>query len=383
MTALLHAPTPASPLPEGPGVPCWDSTDTQTLRVRTVTDVTADVKTFVFEPPDGQYFSFEAGQFITLDLEIDGARIERSYTISSPPTRPHRLSITVKRIPDGTVSGWLHDTVVPGTELKVRAPLGAFTLTDHPAPSYLLLSAGVGITPTLSMVRTLADLAEDTDVTVVHCARTPLDLIHRAELEALARQMPRLRVAFVCGREHPNERWFGPTGRITAAALQTLVPDLHDRETFVCGPEGYMDTVRLLLTDLGYDMARHHEESFDFTRLTTPPPAPDTAASAEPDTPTAEAPPGAAEPTGLSVEFVRSGRTVECAPGQTVLEAGQAAGLRLPSSCGQGLCGTCKISLLAGEVDMQHNGGIRPKEIKQGKALMCCSKPLGDLQIDA
>ena len=176
----------------GPFAPAvWGADDRVTLRCAAVLDVTHDVKSFVLEPvtapgAQGAVFDFEPGQFITLLLEIDGMPVSRCYTISSPPTRPHRISITVKRVSNGPVSNWLHDTVVPGTELTVAAPGGAFTLTAPAAGSYLFLSAGSGITPLMSMTRTLVDLGADADIAFVHSARTPADIVFRRELDAHA-----------------------------------------------------------------------------------------------------------------------------------------------------------------------------------------------------
>ncbi|WP_349829561.1 flavin reductase family protein [Brevibacterium litoralis] len=285
-------------------------------------------------------------------------------------------------------------------------------------------------------------------------------------MESYARDLPWLRLVFLCGRDLPTERWTGPLGRLSVPVLQALVPDYHDREIMVCGPDGYMATVRSLLTQLDYPLAHHHEEQFSFD----PPPVDPTAAPEAPSTPGSTAAPAATasttvpadppvttggstttgavdpgfttteatgeipytrtvvgpadadttnwlteeEPTadvaaeeeatsagegqGASsaggedagtavathtIEFAKSGVSVECPADRTVLDAGREAGLRLPSACGQGLCGTCTVSLLAGEVDLRHNGGIRPKEVAAGKTLMCCSKPLGDLRVDA
>ncbi|MGI5473162.1 FAD-binding oxidoreductase [Streptomyces sp. CA-132043] len=121
-------------------------------------DVTADVRTFVFAPTEPRLFRHDPGQFLTLVLDIDHRPVERCYAISSPPTRPDLVAITVKRVPDGLVSNWLHDHLTPGTTVRARGPLGRFSCARHPAPKYLFLSAGSGVTPVMSMTRTLYDL---------------------------------------------------------------------------------------------------------------------------------------------------------------------------------------------------------------------------------
>jgi ferredoxin-NADP reductase len=363
---------------------CWDDDDRAVLVCSAVSDVTHDVKTFVFEPQADRTFQFTAGQFLTLQLEIDGHPVNRCYTVSSPPTRPHRISITVKRVIGGPVSNWLHDNVVPGTKIPALAPLGAFTLDRQPADKYLFLSAGSGITPLMSMTRTLYDLGSDVDVVFVHSARTPADIVFRHELAAIESVMPNFRVVHVCENDYPSERWGGMRGRLSSDMLRTLVPDLSERVTFNCGPVLYMESVRRILGELDYDMASYHEESFSFDDPAQPGGAPPPegvdyeAIAIAPPTDEPDDEPA----TTFAVEFVKSGRTISCRPDEFVLDAALAAGLRLPSSCSQGMCGTCKVSKLSGEVEMSHNGGIRPREIAANKILVCCSKPLSDLSID-
>ncbi len=369
MTVLL--PPPWSP-------DCWQDEDRASLVCRAVLEITHDVRSFLLQADGEHAFSFEPGQFVTVEVEVDGQTYHRCYTISSPPTRPHLLSITVKRVLGGPVSNWLHDNLVPGGRLTVQAPLGSFTLTAPTAPKYLFLSAGSGITPLMSMTRTLHDLGSDADVLFVHSARTPADIVFRRELEAIASVTPTIRVVHVCEGDYPSERWMGLRGRLSTAMLQAIAPDLDERETYICGPAAYMSSVRRILEDVAYDLRHYHEESFSFDSLPAgdvPQPAEDVSATA----------PGEAAERGLThrVEFVRSGVTVDCPADQTILEAAYAAGLKPPASCTQGMCGTCKTVMLSGEVDMQHNGGIRPREIAQHKILICCSKPLTDLQVEA
>ena len=357
---------------------CWGDEEQAVLVCRRVVDITHDVKSFHFEPGAECVFSFEPGQFITLQLDIDGERFARCYTISSPPTRPHLISITVKRVIGGRVSNWLHDNVTGGIRITAQAPLGGFTIGGELAPKYLFLSAGSGITPVMSMTRTLYDLGSDADVLFVHSARTPADIIFRHELEAIAAVMPNIRVVHVCEGDYPSERWMGLRGRLSTPMLQALVPDLAERETYTCGPTAYMAAVRGILGEVGYDMRKYREESFSFERL----PPESSAPSMEAGNVDAS-PPGGTENTSYSVEFVRSGRSVTCGADEFVLDAALAAGLRLPSSCTQGMCGSCKTTMLSGEVDMAHNGGIRPREVAQNKILVCCSKPRSDLRIDS
>ncbi|GAA2866423.1 hybrid-cluster NAD(P)-dependent oxidoreductase [Pseudonocardia halophobica] len=367
-------------LPDHPsGFAVWGETDNSTLVCRQVQEVTHDVRTFLFEPSRPALFHFEPGQFVTLHLQIDGRSVSRCYTISTPPTRPHLLGITVKRQPGGLVSNWLHDTMRPGQRISAEGPFGVFTIARRPAGKYLFLSGGSGITPVMSMTRTLYDLGSDADVVFVHSARTPSDIIFRRELETIASTAPTVRVVPVCERDTPGEPWGGLRGFLGVEMLHLLVPDLAERVVFCCGPAPYMAAVRQMLSETGFDMQNYCEESFSFEDLTMK----EFSAHATTDLAADEPGAGSAETRTYSIEFVRSGRVIVCAEDENVLDAAYAAGLTPMSSCGQGMCGTCKTTMLSGVVDMQHNGGIRPREIARNKVLICCSKPLSDLTIDA
>lgn len=383
---------PAHCPPHPSGLSTWgDDEDESLLVCQAVLDVTHDVKTFTFASPEGHLFHFEPGQFVTLRLDVDGTEVLRSYTVSSPPTRPHALSITVKRTPGGVVSPWLHDTVRPGTALRVQPPLGVFSTSRHPAQKYLFLSAGSGITPLMSMTRTLADLGRDADVVFVHSARTPADIIFRKELEALEALHPWLRVRTVVASTGDEPGWSGLTGHLDGPMLTSAVPDCADREVFVCGPLPYMDAVRTALLAAGLPEAKYHQETFSFERLDLGEAPADASLEAEDVERVADAAAdaggGAAAATsteeGFAVQFTRSGCSIRCGRDETILQAAFRAGLTPPSSCSEGVCGTCKTTLVEGEVDMQHQGGIRPREVKMGKVLLCCSKPLTDVSVEA
>lgn len=331
---------------------------------------THDVKSLRLRSPTRRQHSFLPGQHLTVSVDIHGQRLQRCYTVASSPVRSDELTITVKRVAGGPVSNWLHDHVRPGDSLSVAGPMGRFTTTAHPAEKYLFLSAGSGITPLMSMTRTIDALRTSADVLFVHCARTPVDLIFRHELRALAARNPRIRVVAVCEDDAPEERWNGLRGRLTAPVLQTIAPDLADREIFTCGPPPYMEAVRAMLAETGADPARCHEESFTFSGV-----------SAVGAGTLVGAPVSIAQTH--QVELTRSGRTIECDSDTTILLAASRAGLTLPSSCGEGLCGTCKSTMLEGSVTMDHAGGIRPREIAQNKILLCCSTPRENLVIEA
>ncbi len=347
--------------------PLWNSDEDETLVCCAVRSETHDVKTFIFQATEPRRFAYQPGQFMTFSLTIGGEEINRCYTLSSSPTRPDRVSITVKRIGDGPVSSWLHANLVPGTSIKALGPMGDFFCAAEAGGKYLFLSAGSGITPLMSMTRSHHDLASGADIAFVHSARSPADLIFRDELDLMVKTAPGLTVTAICEADSDGEIWTGPRGRIDLAKLEAIVPDFREREVYICGPAPYMAAVKSMLEASGYDMARYHSESFDFAELSADQPQPEAASSSD---------------QGFKVEFKLSRRTIEVAPDRFILAAAKAEGMRLPSSCTKGMCGTCKCKLVSGTVEMTPAGGIRQREIDQGMILICCSKPTSDLVLE-
>lgn len=340
-----------------------------TLTCVAITDITHDVRSFTFALPGGAGLLFRPGQYLTIRVPAHGAEVERCYTISSSPAEPTSPTITVKRVPGGPVSNWLHDHLQVGDTVRASGPLGTFTTAEHPAAKYLFLSAGSGITPLMSMTRDLRDRVAGADVVFVHCARSPRDIIFREELGQLA-TTGLAAVSILCEEDSPHEAWAGPHGRLTLPALFAAAPDLLEREIFTCGPPPFMAAVRDHLALVAADQGHCHEESFLLGSAGAP------GAGIPGDA-------GGGVGTTYRVDFLKSGRSIECDDRTTVLSAAAGAGLTLPSSCTEGVCGTCKCPLISGRVDMQHAGGIRPREVDEGKILLCCSTPQGDLQIDA
>ncbi len=347
----------------------WPSHEQRTLVCCRVTDETHDVRTFVFASEAGRPFSFEPGQFITISAEIEGQAVSRCYTISSPPTRPYTLSITVKRTPGGVMSNWLHANMVAGKTLPAFGPAGIFTPSAGPSQKALYLSAGSGVTPLMAMTRAAFDLGQNRDVVFVHSARTPEDIIFANELAAFEQISSAFRVIHICEAQGEEGNWQGPIGRLSLDLLKARVPDYREREVFTCGPTGYMDAVRKLLLDGQHDPDRYHQESFNFAETVE-------VVEAAPEQRPGE------QTSSFTVRLSRSGKTFTMESSETVLAAARKAGVPMPSSCSQGICGTCKTRLLEGTVEMKHNGGIRPREIDKGLRLMCCSKPTSDLVLD-
>ncbi|WP_019158474.1 flavin reductase family protein [Brevibacterium senegalense] len=340
-----------------------------------LTPVTHDVLDVTLRAADGGTLPYSPGQYYTFTfpgLGPGGEGVDRCYSVSSAAVTGggvEELTITVKRVPGGPVSAFVHERLRVGDTLRADGPYGVFGSDVRPGAGALYLSAGSGITPFLSMMRTRAVLLEKgerslplwSSVVHVHAAHSPADLVHRVEVMGLS-DRHETTVIPVCSADSPAEAWAGVRGRLTAQKLAVLVPDLMEREVLVCGPTAFMEAVVAMVVDLGVPAERIHLESYVF----------------------GEKPrvPAQASAWVFSIEFRGAGRTVSCPAGTTILAAAREAGIAHPSSCAEGVCGTCKATMVSGEVDMDHQGGIRPREVREGKILPCCSVPRTDIVLE-
>jgi ferredoxin-NADP reductase len=177
------------------------SEGTINLKVRDIIEETHDCKTFRLVGEEPLLFSYKPGQFVTFILAIDGREVRRSYSMSSSPSRPHMLEVTVKRMPGGLVSNWFCDHVKLGDVLTVKGPTGKFTCFNYPSNKMLFIGAGCGITPILSMSRWIADTASDVDVKLLASFKSPQDIIFRKEFEMLSARSSGFQVAITV---HPD-----------------------------------------------------------------------------------------------------------------------------------------------------------------------------------
>jgi ferredoxin-NADP reductase/ferredoxin len=406
--------------------------------------------TFVFRRSDGAPLAFRAGQYVNVAFPVNGEDqdpVDRSYSLSSAPTKPWTFDITVKRDAVGQVSPWVHENIKPGTVLEMLGPVGAFHLPDADRRArYLLLAAGAGITPIMSMVRTIHSLPGQADVVVLYHGAEAGGFAFNKELAYIASVDSRIKVFYSLGDRSIPEGWEGLSGRLTAAMLDAVAPDANGRQVYACGPEGYLNTATELLGNVGVDDTSIHMEFFTGDRQTileyqaelalavdiaeeiaeeiadsaedyyegqpsafglyepgydaegplkasglpletVDPDAPEASdagsvAGAEVSTPDASS----FETVGtgsLTLSFMRTGINVRVDPSEHILGPAQRAGVRIGANCKEGMCGSCKVVKLSGEVEMNHQGGIRAREIDAGKFLPCCSTARTDMVIDA
>ncbi|QFT57674.1 3-ketosteroid-9-alpha-hydroxylase reductase subunit [Sulfitobacter sp. THAF37] len=343
--------------------------DSEPLVCCAVVPEAPDTATFSFVSRSGRQFRYEPGQFVTLELPVPGGTIWKTYTISSSPSRPLTLSVTVKAQAGSVGTRWMLDHLQPGMKIKATGPAGIFTLPRNEQKKYLFISAGSGITPSLSMTTYLYDRGTNIDVTFVHCAQRPQNIIARQRLEQMASRVPSLKLFFIVREDDPYRVWTGLRGHLNQLMIGLIAGDYLEREVYCCGPESFMDAVREMLIGLGYDMDRYHQESFNA-------PVKKEEQLPEHDDVVLE------EDAKASVAFTQSDVTADCHETDTVLAVARGAGIVIPSGCTFGVCGTCKVRKTSGEVHMVHNGGISEDDIESGYILACCSNPIGAVEIE-
>jgi glycine betaine catabolism B len=347
-----------------------------------IVDETADVKTFHFTTEPPTLFRYQPGQFINLELEIDGKTVIRPYSLSSSPSRPHHLAITVKRLPGrradlppGLVSNWLHDHLKVGDRIKLRGePCGNFTCLPNLPPKILFLSAGSGITPMISMARWIQDTLSACDVVFFHSARTPEDIIFRRELEAMA-TLPNFRVVFTISRMAAQSNWTGLTGRISEMMLQMVVPDLCDRAIYACGSQEWMQNIRSILNTLDFPMEAYKEESFGGFQAPTQKPSNGNGKS-KINLPLTEF------SKDEKITFLQSGLEAPTDGDLSILELAEQEGVSIPHACRSGVCGACKVRTQGQIRYATPPNALTATDREAGYALACVAHPVGALTVD-
>lgn len=397
---VVSSPEVAAVLPTQP----WAGEDLLCHCSRII-DETPDVKTFCFVADPPVLFSYKPGQFVTIAVIVDGKPVLRSYSISSSPTRPYHLSITVKRVPSsapdlppGMVSNWLHDRLKVGDRVKlIGGAIGQFMCLPNLPSKMLLISAGSGITPMMSMLRWVHDTLADCDIIFLHSAASPDDIVFRAELETIAAQMPNLRLAITITQPSPNHAWMGLTGRISSSMLPMIAPDFLDRAVYVCGSERFMQTMRSLLESMKFPMQNYQEESFGGTSLKPahapsevrrsiqPIPSEPLVSSNGQRSHSGRLPSQSSlQETASVIHFMKSDRQVLVDGSAAILEVAEEAGIQMRHACRVGACGACKVEVRRGEVRYQTPPtALTSVDQQAGYALSCVAYPVGSLEIDA
>jgi ferredoxin-NADP reductase len=327
--------------------PLWSTRELRG-RIERIERESANAVTVLIKP-GWEWPGHKPGQYLRLGLSVDGVHHWRAYSLTSEPRRPDGyISITPKLVEGGKVSPFLFNGVRPGTIVRLGGVEGTFVLPDPLPASLLFISAGSGITPIMSMLRSLAGRGQIADAVHLHSVHDRRELIFGRELERLAAEHPGYRLQL---------RITGEQGRMGAAELDALCPDWPLREAFVCGPAGLLEAMSSHWKHNG-DPARLHIERF------------------APDAHVGDGERGC----GGEIRFCASDLMAHSDGEQPILHAGESAGAKLPYGCRMGICHTCVGRLRAGQVRDLRTGRVhgQPGEMLR----TCINAPEGDIEIE-
>lgn len=319
------------------------------LRIKEVVRETADAISIVFDVPPqlAARFSYRAGQYLALRVQVGGQEYRRCYSMSSSPVKQQDLRVTVKRDRDGVVSNWLNDHAAPGDRIRVAAPEGRFvrSVKDRELVAF---AGGSGITPVFSLIQT--ELAESAGRARLLYANREVDsVIFREALDGLVDEH-----GDRFGLQHHLD---AEQGVVTADKIAAFVAETGaDADCFVCGPGPFMDTVERALLDAGVPAEQVHLERFTVA-------------------PVAISSSGAQVTEKVTIELDRETVTVDYRAGHTLLQMARMAGLRAPSSCETGSCGTCIAQVTEGEARLLNNDALDEDEVAEGLVVTCQAIP--------
>ncbi len=363
------------------GVAARHGSHERTLRCVAIIDEARDFRTFRFVADHA--VDYKPGQFITLLLDIDGEVVRRNYTISSSPSRPHFLSVTVKRVDGGRISNWLHDTLKVGDSIRSLGSNGRFHLgAAGVGGKLLLLSAGSGITPMMAMLRFIADTNLPLDVCFHNSARGVDDVAFLHELLSIKVQMgDRLKLSWnltgmnataeadvLAGRFEGEPGLRTLAGRLDTGMMEAVCPDLAERAVLCCGPDGFRTRAREIYE--GWKVRPEFpflEETFGPDRAATPLP----------------------EIGNYKVSFLKAGKSISGSGTVTLLELARKIGVELTSDCEAGICGSCRCKVTSGEWRVAANAAdpersvLSQDEKDEGYVLACSTSPIGDVCVEA
>ncbi len=334
------------------------------LKVKALRPEAPDAFTLVLEKPTSG-FSYLPGQYLTIRPTINSQKAPRAYSLSSSPYVDSDLEITIKRLPDGLVSNYIWAHLKPGDTIEIFPPLGNFTVQPNPGRSmqYFFIAAGSGITPIMSMIRSVLFAEPKSKILLLYGSRDQMHIIFRERLDELTQKYSdRLEVLHTLSRPLPG--WEGRVGRISPAWIMAELGRIRQRllpiEAYLCGPTEMMQMAIETLTAAKVPKEKIHTEYFSA-------PLPE-AVQAEPELPEREA--------MAIIKLDGKVHRVVVKPGQPILRAAQEAGLDPPYACEEGICCTCRAKLYRGQVHMAVREALSDWEIEKGYILTCQAVPL-------
>ena len=341
------------------------------LTVKQVIQETKDAVSIAFDHPDTGKIQYKPGQFLTLIVTIDGKEVRRAYSLCTSPFVDDHLAVTVKRVEKGLLSNWLPDHVKAGDTIKVMEPMGQFT-TDYNKDQkrhVVMFAGGSGITPMLSLIKSLLTQEPESMVSLIYCNRDIESIIFKEELARWeTRHEGRLHVIHVLDNAPMN--WQGYSGLLNPEMLKKLferIPNwgLEKTTYLMCGPEGMMKNVETLLAQHAIPKEKLFKESFVQGTI-------DKATKQTPDT-TEEL-----KEREVTIRYDGEEYKILVPPNKGILETALDAGIDLPYSCQSGLCTACRGKALSGKVKLDEEEGLSASERAEGYVLTCVGHPLTD-----
>ncbi len=336
------------------------------LKVHEVRQETKEAVSLVFEQPAGG-LSYQAGQFITLILTIDGKKIRRAYSLCSSPFMEELPAVTIKQVEGGRMSTFVNKVTKAGDEIEVMEPMGQFTtpIGEQQSRHLVLFGGGSGITPLMSIAKSVLFKETQSTISLIYCNRDLESIIFKAELEEMMSEYgDRLKVVHVL--EKPTAGFASHEGLLTTDKLAEILkalpgPSFKEAEFFTCGPAPMMDIVVEGLDKLGVEAETVKRESFT-AGVTSPGEIVDTAGQ------------------GTPVKIILNGEehSFNVPSGKSILETGLSLDIDMPYSCQSGLCTACRGKLVSGEVAMDEDDGLSASEKSEGFVLCCVGHPTTD-----
>jgi len=340
------------------------------LKVAEIVRETPDCVSVVFDVPAELKKDFEyiQGQYLTLKLHINGEELRRSYSLCSSPACDGEIRIAIKKVKDGRGSTFVNDQLKPGDEIEVMTPMGNFysALSPSNKKHYVLFAGGSGITPMLSIIKTVLKSEPQSRITLFYGNRDEASVIFKKQLDELqASNAGRLSVHHILEQGGSDALH---TGLLTKETIRQFVAahvDLKgDNEYFICGPAPMMENAKAVLTDLSAPKERIHIEYFTAVLEAVK---------------AAEASGEAGDGLVSKVTVIMDGEETEfevAANGKPILDLALDAGLDVPFACKGAVCCTCRAKVMAGKMSMDNNFALTDEEVEQGYVLTCQAHPL-------
>jgi ring-1,2-phenylacetyl-CoA epoxidase subunit PaaE len=342
------------------------------LTVKEIVAETKDAISIAFEQPAKGAISYKSGQFLTLIAPVQGKEVRRAYSLCSSPFVDKDLVVSVKRVDKGLMSNWLPDNLKVGAKLKVMEPMGQFT-TEYKKENkrhLILFAGGSGITPMMSIIKSLLTQEPDSICSLIYCNRDIDSIIFKNHLDKLQTTYEgRLHVIHVLDNAPMN--WQGYSGLLNKEMLTKLferIPDWGiDKTTYLmCGPEGMMKNVDTLLAEHKIPLAKIFKESFVMGVIDKP-------KKEEPTKSTSEK-----KARQVTIRYDGNEYKIMVEPNRTILETALDKGIDLPYSCQSGLCTACRGKALSGQVKLDEEEGLSKSEREEGYVLTCVGHPMTD-----